>query len=676
MSIALTVFVQIMLFAVLIPVAVKTVVPKKILPILGTGIIVNILFSFFLFTISLVILSLITPSALGNHTDLIFKTILLIIVLLNLIAAKINGLVTAYKSKLLLAGVIAIACLPFLYFTQGGIRYHSSPDSHAFASTIGWFENNFSYSYLRNSYTSATGLNSADFYGQPTPILSSVWHIPDAQLRFTADNIFQVGRYTMPLFASFLGSITGEPNNFLTYMITFSVIGILMIAIVLLKIFNELKTIKSLANGLPITDNFLSKSSLINRFIPVITVVMTSISASVLVLEGSINQIWLFVVVLTYYWIGLTIVADIASNKQLSQGTFLKLVICSVWLSISYPNGTPLIMVISAVNLFAVVFVNWTVANKKNGFRGNSKYLYLKIFSSSLFALPGTLFLIKASFFLLTKNYFVGAPNQPYSLGAVPIDKLSISPWNGIGFVKNTGFGTGFSYNGELTINRALLPLLALLLIILIYAILIYLKNIKQIWILPYLAFSLILLVIPIRTLLIAQETFYPYQYLRNLFNVQVFCLPILFYIFSHAFSKILGGRMGKEATRILGFLGCLALLISFFTTNSKFKSVSEEFIILNEKNSVLNKSDTLTISNNFQHQAYSLTLFGSFTSLSDPWGPEIYPRSANDVRDLYEVDFSTRPITYKFVGKLNIKGKITGPVTLDQTFSSGWLVK
>jgi len=676
MSLALTVFVQIMLFAVLIPVAVKTLTPKKLLPILGTGLIENVIFSFFIFTTALVILSLISPSALGNHTSLIFKTILLIILLINLIAAKINGLATLYKNNLIFAGIIASACLPYLYFTQGGIRYHSSPDSHAFASTVGWFENNFSYSYLRNSYTSATGLNSADFYGQPTPILSSVWHIPDAQLRFTADNIFQVGRYTMPLFASFLGSITGEPNNFLTYMLTYSVIGVLMIAILMLKIFNTLKTIQYLSKGQAIIDHTLSKSSLVYKFLPVILVVITSISASVLVLEGSINQIWLFVVVLTYYWIGLNIVADIASNKNISKGTFLKLVICSVWLSISYPNGTPLIIVISIINIMAILFLNWSVVSKNNGLDINLKYLYLKIFASSLFALPGTLLLIKASVFLLTKNYFAGAPNQPYSLGVIPIDKLAINPWHGVGFVKNTGFGSGFSYSGEQTINRALLPLLILLFIILIYAIFIALKRSKQIWILPYLAFSLVLLVIPIRTLLISREYFYPYQYLRNLFNVQVFCLPIIIYIFAYIFNSILRNEMGKIAIRIFALIGCLMLSISFFTINNKFKSVSEPFIILNEKNSVLNKSNTLTISNNFQHQAYSLTLFGPFTSLSDPWGPEIYPRSTSDVRDLYEVDFSTRPIKYKFVGKLDIKGKITGPVTLDQVFSSGWLVK
>jgi len=401
------------------------------------------------------------------------------------------------------------------------------------------------------------------------------------------------------------------------------------------------------------------------------TVVSFSTWSQVFIFEGTLNQVWFYVALMgSLYLTLMTIRVHLLNAEKIellprSKVSLFVMFPSAIGLATFYPNGVLLLIPQSAF-LISVLYISWNLYSARvvsTWFR-STKQLLFSILSYTLAASICSFFLIRDSFYVLTENFLKGAPNQPYSLGAIPFDKLLAFTNFELAFEKVTGFGTGF-YPLPVSTTRALFPLLVLSSVL---ATLIYYEirkfgfktSLIQVLSLAYVTPFLLL---PISALLRAEEEFFPYQYFRNLVNVFVIAMPVI--------GGVLLSRFDSKSRRLVvlkhpvpGVALLIVLLISsisYIDRGKNFESNSEPFLTLEKLEEIDFSKEPFFISKSSFHQIYQLTLFGPVFNLSDGWGPKFFKLSE---RPLYLVEKSLDgKLKIESIGTFSINSPVRGPI-------------
>lgn len=575
-----------------------------------------------------------------------------------------------FQSPAIYFSSFTILLLIFFLASPGGIRYHSSPDNHALASTIGYMEKSFSHRFLSDHYMEITGLKNNDFFGQPSPKFDSVWSIPDAQLRFVADNVFQVGRIAMPALGSTFGRLLGEPTTFPNFVLLMGVLGIWICGLLTWRISQDYLTIVKSSHSRTSNESLFSdnKRSLLfeNLFSLFYT---TSLWAIVFILEGSVNQIWFFVtLLLTWKTFSGSLLAQNSLPKRMS------LFICcssALYLALAYPNGvfffSPFLLVLF---LSTEIFSQQTskilsVSLIKNSFSRKYNWIFPGI---ALGTLVVSIWPIQGSIKLLTSNFIKGAPNQPFTLGPVGIHEILLGFMSDIRPEAVAGFGTGFTSLQQTSANA----IISLICFVFFLGLLVIYSRIKYsrllIFLLPFALVLIAVIVVLMVSLLRFQVTFWPYQYLRNLVNLMVLSFPITVFLFRLLTMNKEERIHSRKYSRLKNLVVQLLLvlhLVSLVPFLNGFRLSSAPFNTLNFDHSTYDAERTFFISDVPIHELYQLTLFGPLYYLTDGW-QAIYGPSASDTP--FEVIYISKrngKLNATDIGAIRIETRFKGPMTM-----------
>ncbi len=573
---------------------------------------------------------------------------------------------------------LLLILLTYALISPSGIRYHSSPDSYGFAATTGYFTENFSLSHLKDEYLTATGLDKAVFIGQASPNLESVWHIPDSQLRFAADMVFQVGRIGWPSLFSVLGNLPGNlPAIFPWLLLLFSAIGIWAIASLMVKIclqsFYLIHSKEVTRNKKRVTEieneNLLnsrissnSKSLLALFFVLGSTFILgfTTWSAT-LVLEGALTQIWSLVAILFQ----ISLLLDFKNhNEVLLKRNYIVYLISPIFLAVSYPNAIPL-FVILIIPIFLAIYTHSKFLYKSSSMPMNVIWSIFGIFIS----LPIAWYLIRDSFSAITGNFLSGAGNQPYSLGFIQITNLFAHPLNQIRIEKTSATSQGFGPLNQ-DIFLALIQIAFVVLVIVILFLYLRKNQLARYLLLVPMALGLQSL----STVIPGKDNYFPYIYLRNLTNLLIIGIPIVVGIAVAVALKKRNVIVNKHKA-ILQSCFFVFLAIGVFSSAEFAKGWKANSTPLLNFTSNLNEFDlgnSIVVSAYPENGPFGITLVSKVNYLTDNWQPEFDPAFfEGDTFKVYEYLNADREVPLKLLGHIKINVKIKGPITKDQIISA-----
>ncbi len=573
---------------------------------------------------------------------------------------------------------LLLILLTYALISPSGIRYHSSPDSYGFAATTGYFTENFSLSHLKDKYLSATGLEKAVFIGQASPNLESVWHIPDSQLRFASDMVFQVGRIGWPSFFSVLGNVPGNlPTNFPWFLLLFSAIGIWAVASLMVKICLQsfyLVHLKDIANikkrVIEIEhENLLnskiswdSKNLLALFFISASTFILGFTTwSSTLVLEGALTQIWSLVAIL--YQISLLLEFK-DHNEVLLKRSYIVYLISPMFLAVSYPNAIPLFVIIISP-IFLAIYAHNRFVRKSSSIPKNVFWTMFGFFIS----LPIAWYLIRDSFSAITGNFLSGAGNQPYSLGFIQITNLFAHPLNQIRIEKSSSTSQGFG-----PLNQEILPALIQIVIVVLVIVILFLRLRKN-------RLAKYLLLVPmalglqsLSTVLPGKENYFPYIYLRNLTNLLILGIPIVLGFAAAVTVKKKSAIVNKHKA-ILRSCFFIFLAIAVFNSvefGKGWKANSTPLLNFSSNLSEFDLGNSIVVSAYPENGPFGMTLVSKVNYLTDNWQPEFDPALfEGDTFKVYEYLNTNSEVPLNLLGHIKINVKIKGPITKDQIISA-----
>lgn len=590
---------------------VKGLMPKK-----KGNVVETTLFCFFCIPVILTLIAVMMPSHLHVEVKNIFYIFLSVSLVLII---KDKGYYRNNFREILNIFLFIFFVLIIYFFLYGfELRYFESPDNHGFASAIGYFSSNFSYNYLKREYLQATGLTDPIFLYQSTPTLPSVWTIPNLQLRYTSDMIFAVGRIGLPLLGAVLGSAIDPLNNFPVFMLLMGVIGASSSAFLFIKIYQ-------------VSSAYLFiRSDCIKNCRPLTLCILTfSGWATLFILEGTLTQLWLIV---AYQYHILQLLKGLMNKDQ--QNDRINLFIAPIFISVAYPHGSILLLLISA----PIIFLKYL--------RTDLYKIGYEVFGTLSF-IPFSIYFLGANYFFLVARMLKGDSGIPYNLGASNI--LQYLP--GIPY-------TFFPAEGQKYINYLESILItkissAILVILLIYLAIRFHHKYKKID-------SVFLGLIPLGlSILVAymafKNPFQPYLYSRYCILYITIGLPI------NLSQIIFFLRLSKyELNKIINifiFFAFTATSISFLFYVEKFKLYSERFNLIDSMNEIkfLDLENSIIVSDVSDHRILSLSLFTkSYYLTLDEAYSFITPTTFDEQPvKVYKVSIEKANMSFQLIGTL-----------------------
>lgn len=573
---------------------------------------------------------------------------------------------------------LLLILLTYALVSPSGIRYHSSPDSYGFAATTGYFTENFSLSHLKGEYLSATGLDKAVFIGQASPKLESVWHIPDSQLRFASDMVFQVGRIGWPSFFAVLGNLPGNlPNLFPWLLLLFSAIGIWAVASLMVKVCfqsfylvysRENTNIKGRTNEVKHENLLTSRISRDGKkllslfFVSASTFILGFTTwSTTLVLEGALTQIWSLVAILFQ----VTLLLDFKSyNKERPKRSFIVYLISPVFLAVSYPNAIPLFIII-----ISPIFLALYSDNKYSHHRSAISKSVVWSILGVILSLPIAWYLIRDSFSAITGNFLSGAGNQPYSLGFIQITNLFAQPLNQVRIERVSSTSQGFG-----PLDQEVLPAMTQIVLVLLIIVTLLVSLRKN-------RLARYLLLIPmalglqsLSTVLPGNDNYFPYIYLRNLTNLLIIGLPIVLGLVVAVYVKKKSAFVIKYRVVMQSFF--LAFLAIAVFSSAEFgkgwKANSTPLLNFSSDLKELDLENSIVVTDYPENGPFGITLVSKVNYLTDNWQPEFDPTLfQGNTFKVYEYLNTNSGVPLKLLGHIKVNLKIKGPITKDQIVSA-----
>lgn len=523
------------------------------------------------------------------------------------------------------------------------LRFHSSPDNHGFAATIGTFINNYSYHDLRQEFIRYTGLSEAIHLGQKTPLLNSVWNIADVRLRYTSDMIFTVGRLGLPLWGASMIPLFNSLDGFTSFMVAMGIFAAFMFS-------------------LNIRDIIVSLTNYNNKYIllPLITILLFSPFVTIYILEGTLTQFFLLTAA-SYYISELIIYFK---SSKYDYNCILKMLICNIFISLSYPNGVILMSTISIIS-FPYFLIKYRSPRK-----------IVVIISILILNYLISYLLLGEALLHLTKSFLSGVSGVPYNLSIISIFDFLSWGTNALEFASVTGPGTGFiNNNASLLKFKFLIPILNLipLLAFTIICIITFKKIGYKLFLLwPIFALFTILPILQ----LINITSFHTYIYARNLSNFILIGYPI----FCAGVMSLNFLISRKNRIFISAFFALIAgnSIYSFVNSTKSFEYLSKPFNIIHDiaEYDNLNFSNSIIVSETPDHAISSLAIYGPVFYLTDNWNPRFY---SNHFPNYINIIFAMKDgdnYSFKKIGKIKFSGFIDGPISENQLISMPIFIK
>ncbi len=583
----------------------------------------------------IIICGLISLSLKDNNTIstyLIAKIIFSFSFLLLFIRIYIRSKEIDYKYSFLITFCLILIFSTYYFFDLISIKYHSSPDNHGFASTVGAFLENFSYNFHAKKIILDTGLKEAVIYGQETPYYSSTWNIPDAQLRFVGDMVFTVGRIGIPLLMSLIISLFDPIYAFPTLLISLGILG---------SFFYGLFNIELIEN---IFEILFKKKLPINNFIKIILIFLFAMSpwVVVLVIEGALTQFF-SILICQYLFLNVMKLLN-KKNMAIDNNFIIRFLIASLSIAIIYPHASLLFLI---VTFFCALLIY------QKSLKDKLKISF--IFSIlSVLSLPAAYFILGDSFYYLLKSFLSNISGMPYNLNIIGIFEL----YPVIGFtlsIKERGFDILY-YSKSFAFIQLLIFLF--LIYFLFYKNKLISFNNLVFLILP-IFFSL-----PLLIMFLKYDNLQPYIYLRHLCNLLIFASPILISLLFNKYSYLV------KLKRITAITLCLITALNFYNLTSGYneKSLPHNSLLIKEKFTNINSKNTLYFSDLPKHDFFSLTILGGFNYMTDNWNPHIkFNPKGNNIYEVYEIIHDNGSILeFVYHGKVKLFKDLIGPISIE----------
>lgn len=540
----------------------------------------------------------------------------------------------SFKSETIyiLLFLIFIGC--FFINNLNLLRFHSSPDNHGFAATIGSFIHNYSYHDLRTEFMRYTGLNEAIHIGQKTPLLNSVWNIADTRLRYASDMVFTVGRLGAPLWGACIIPLFDPIDSFPSFMIAMGLLTALMFS-------SNIKEI------------ILSISPIQNKALPpfFFTILLFSPFISIYILEGTLTQ-FLMLTAAGYY---ICEIINYLKEGANNDNSILKILICNIFVSITYPNGIILMALISALS---IPFFFRKDRNIKKIFN----LILMLIINLTL-----GYFLLGSALLHQIKVFLSGISGIPYNLSLISIFDFLSWGTNALEFSPSKNSTTGYINNNVALFKYKYLTAFLNSIPLLIYTCisLFTFKKIgfKLIALWPILSLFTALSIIPTLNM----GSFHPYIYARNLSNFILIGFPIFCCAIVTAYS--MAGR--KIKIFVLALLSAISInsIYSFFEKTSKFKENSEPFTIIRDMNEYkkLDFANSIIVSDFPLHSISALSLYGPVFYLTDNWNPRFYSYQFPGRRNLIYATKKGGEYNFESMGNVLINNYMDGPINASE---------
>ena len=601
---------------------------KGLIPFKNQNIVELSLSCFFCLPIFLTLISISIPGDVHIQTKTLFfglgiASLLLIIKDRYFYLKNFSGLI---KVLFFIVSVLVI----YVSFYGSQIRFFQSPDNHGIASTIGYFSDNFSYQFLKNEFLEVTGLIEPVFEYQKTPLLPSVWTIPNLQLRYASDMIFAVGRMGLPLLGALLGSPIDSLNSFPVFMLLLGVIGASYAAYLLVKIY-EFSFIFLTADD--------QKEKNVNPFI--LYILVFGSWTTIFILEGTLTQLWL--IVAYQFHILQLLRCVVQKNKEID---LLSLFIAPIFISVIYPHGSILLILISMPLIALKMF-----------HKGNLHEIKYEVIGTLSF-IPLTVYLLGSGYFFLISRMLKGDSGTPYNLGNsnifqyLPGLPYTFMPINGSQYV---------NYFDSLLLTKISSAVLILFLIFLAYKSSRIRKNIG-----PFL-----MLLIPLGfTILVSymafKKPYQPYLFSRYCILYIAIGFPITIAITFYLFNSIWVWISKKFI--VISTLGLILTICSFLIFTFKFNKYSEEFNLVDsiEAVKVLDLPNSILVSNQYDHRILSLSLFTkSYYLTSDEAYSFITPSTFDKLPvKVYQVSVNNERMAFELIGSIYIRQNLQKKIT------------
>ena len=531
---------------------------------------------------------------------------------------------------------LSLFILFVLYITFGLAltRFHSSPDNHGLAATISYLRDNINFHFLQKDFIGATHSNIPAHLGQKTELLNSTWNIADARLRFTSDTILTVGRIGIPLLISSLILPFNISYGFSYLLIFFGIFG----AWILIKLLQDVhREMRKQFFHRDIAD------TLQRKIIRVLLVLSPLVS--VWVLEGTLNQLMLLVVIAWQLLLHLKL-------SQCQDLTFLKIVLVQslglLFAVFVYPHGLPYVL---------MVFILGNVYEMKKFSREEVfSRIRIVLFVITLVAVP-LIVTMRFTFLPIIKSFLSGVSGAPYNLGAVSI--LDALFWFNSSIIFSDAIGPGAGFGSVNSNYRPIAFQTALFSSLLVFWIL---KS--RLLMHRKIAVSALLLIVllPIQIFILWNSDQNSYIYIRYLALYLVISMPFISAI-----------RVGKSfvhsKTLVYMTLPLVAVQIVLFSQAAKtFIQSSNTFTTWrSDFDSSIFRKDSIFVSDFPAHSAFSLANYGPFLYLTDNWNPRLNPLGIRTSYKVYVIKLVNGKYDIEFVDNLNLSEPLDGPMTYSQ---------
>ncbi len=619
------------------------------------------LVGFMFFTSLLSIIYLLIPKKLEISSGIIFWITFIFIVILWINIFRNSYLNMNFKNLLFqFAPLIMLLIIIPIYITQN-IRYHSSPDNHGFGITTAYIDSNFSYNYLAQDYMAATGLDKPVFLGQKTPFLESTWHILDTQLRFASDMIFTVGRIGFPVLGAVVGSQFQIVDAFTSFVLILGILSMWCIGFLTLSLVKSIHTLLrvSLANG---NHDGISNKNNNSNFLKIEVILQIAVSLSpwilIYVIEGAVTQIFMIVAVLWQMYISTEYISNDKRNFNLA------LYASPIFISVVYPSGFLFYLGFCGLFVLSLILIQKSAGNKSlfHSLKSNKHILY-----SMISILPITIYLTRYTFSQVIENFLKGANNRPYDLGPIPIFDLLPVYGQKIRPIAPQPNGQAFTPILDSASEGIIQLILVLVTICVLLLILILVRKKSGLFVSVLFVLPVILVYLPLRRLLNADELWYPYFYFRDLTLIASLAFPIVIAIIVFL-SRAVVIRLNKKLLKAVFSLATITLVFnSTHTLLGNYKMQSKNFNVVKEYNFKENASSVLFVSDSPNHEFFVMAMYGKFHLLTDGWEPELISNINGTKFDVFNIDFDSKGnlVTMK-IGTFDIEKnmKLGGVIT------------
>ncbi len=557
-----------------------------------------------------------------------YNIVLLVLIFLIITYKKIRHkiIVNLNFDYRLLSLLIIIA----IFLISGGLelRFHASPDNHGLLATVSYISQHPSFQYLQNNFMEESGSLIPAHLGQKTSIMDSTWNILDARLRFTADTMLTVGRIGLPVYlASFISSSVNLQVIYL--IIIFGIYLSWMIWICLLGI----------------SKSYDGKNRELNIYLVLFVLAPLNI---VWIVEGTINQLSLLLAIASMMNMQTKIYA--MNEKMSSTKTIFILIIPVLFMTVTYPQGLPILIIIMAA--FHFWLLNLATATKT----------FYIILVAAISSFPIMFFTVRHTLFTMILNFGSGVSGIAYQLGSLGLFKSGFWIAKGVEFTKTSSNVDGF---GNIKIDYSIPMLEILILSVFVIYIIIRAKDTKILNKLAIITLVIIVTLMPIRSM-ISESSGNTYIYIRYFVLYIVVMIGILIRIVDVQLSRV---KFIKSRGFIIA-LSTLTILQAYFANQNliEFKNNSNKIIVGDSKlDRKIFNANSLFLSDEPMHKYFSLSLLGELNYLTDNWGPQITVNDDPRQFKIYNIKDSGEDAVFEFKGIYNFENTIKGPKTLDE---------